>query len=172
MVRELGLSLFSFLVVSSALAVGPVDDVPMPGYSTFDRFIEKLGGEIPWPIGELTKKFQEHTRSTVTVFGMNRGRSLHRFSANERHPRILIGSTSEAVRPGIGNSRSLPANSSIGEGEMFISYVEQTNTLEVISFNRSSNRFEFQILKNYERGSKPTVILSCPGSIDTVRVKI
>lgn len=136
--------------VHSPQAAG--QDVPARGASFFDSMQDQIGLSYdgralplePHPFAELLRKLNRHAPFFTSVVPF--GRSLQKMAAYPealRFPRVLV-TTGE-------QSKSLNTHF---RGRLFIAYVEAAKKLEVISYNPSVGRFEFQIVDNFYPGGK------------------
>lgn len=134
----LGRSLFDYLVTDSTGGIN-VYRVPFPFSALIDRIQARLGQ-------------QEYSGGTRLVM-IPMGRSLQRTAAAPdffKFPRIVLAVTGE------------PATSEHDAGallkdRLYVGYVEKTGMLEVISYNETAGRFEFQLVKDYRPGAQPKV---------------
>lgn len=153
-------------------SVAPADfenSLPKSGSSYFDYVFSKLEDghrvyDIPYPFPKVIERIENYlgytdgqSKATATLlFPM--GRSLQRNAAfigekNAsdkidlffRFPRIVIGVINEPK-----NIQSLDLR-----GRLFLGFNEKTKVIEVISYNDSEGRFEYQIVKNHQARQKP-----------------
>lgn len=131
-----GRSLFD-IVTTVETPDGPRLDVPFP----FDRLralIAKAGGLAPGDIAE----------TLIPI-----GRSLQREAAAPDYfafPRRVLGVTGA---PGSED----PSTTLALKDRLYLGYQPRTNSIEVISFNETAGRFEFQIVEDYGAGRSPRV---------------
>ena len=127
-------------------------DLPVKGASFFDSMQNKVGivydGKPlplePHPFETLLTQLNQHSSFFTSVVPF--GRSLQKMAAypqSLKYPRVLVA-TSEL-------SKGLNTHF---RGRLFIAYVEAAKKLEVISFNPSMGRYEFQIVDNFYPGGK------------------
>jgi hypothetical protein len=144
-------------------AVDPADagpDLPPAGRSLFDRLIVSHDGsyEIPYPLRSLLAQLarraqcaERKPRDCYRAVLIPLGRSLQRRAAADgeyfRYPRAVFAFTGEAS----------VAGAPLAKDRLYIGYHEAAATLEVISYNEASARFEFQIVDDYAAGSVATV---------------
>lgn len=142
----------------------PGPQLPPAGRSLFDHmFTEASGGapayRVPFPFSALIAQINEQLANTefgggsrVVMFPM--GRSLQRNAAAPanffKFPRLVLAVTGDP-KPGAAHRRVLLKD------RLYIGYVESTDSLEVISFNETAGRFEFQLVKDYRAGATPKV---------------
>lgn len=151
------LFLFLFLTVSADAS----SDLPTTGYSLFDRLFSKptsTGGyiyDIPFPFEKLLAELERR----VPVFDggadspwvaalIPRGRSLQREAARPeyfRFPRIVVALDQDSRLPLLTKNR------------LFLGYQEKANSIEIVSYNETAGRFEFQVVDNYGAGLEPRV---------------
>ena len=139
----------------------PIDDnLPEAGYSLFDQIFSQHTStgfeyDVPYPFEKVLDRLSAH-QSDAIVFDQERivavliprGRSLQRDAAKPdffRYPRLLIALDSEF------------AYRSPTRDRLFLGYQEKADIIEVISYNESLGRFEFQIVRNYAKDKKPLV---------------
>jgi hypothetical protein len=142
------------LLPVTLLASSSTSDVPSQGRSGFDHFLHSLGDELPYPFDQLIKQVESTGgRETLGVF-IPDGRSLQRFVSDPAHPRVAIVGGAPLRDSAPLESTGLPTFDS---SQMFIAYSKKTNTLEVISYNETLGRPEYQLVTNYGPGLKPKV---------------
>ncbi len=143
----------------------PGADLPSQGRSLFDRLFIELREdgyeyEIPFPLSALRERLllrlrrNEYGESPLKEVLIPLGRSLQRMAAAPsffRFPRVVLAVDGESdAEPGM-----------IGQhlkDRLYIGYIEEPGVLEVISYNETAGRFEFQIVKNYRAGGEPEVV--------------
>lgn len=135
-------------------------DLPPVGRSVFDYVLatsdeSKSKLVVPYPFENLIKLVKEQTKSKdplpVSVLFIPFGRSLQRFAAEPnffKFPRVLIAPVSQPEYSETRIEMDLRDN-------LYIAYAEPSNMLEIISYNYEAARFEFQIVKNYQKDKKP-----------------
>ena len=119
------------------------------GKSLFDQLLSishgpsfngaQLDGQEPFP--QLVQRLGHYSQMAIAVIPY--GRSLHKKSAWPhvfKHPRIVVSLFG-------GNKHDLGLNLM---GKVFLGYSPTANTLEIISYNDSRGRFEFQLIKNFK----------------------
>jgi len=129
----------------------PGPDLPPAGRALFD-FVAADG--IPFPFEALVRRIEQRLgcakgeRCTHGVL-IPLGRSLQRTAAAPdffAHPRAVVAVTGEGAGPLQARDR------------LFLGYQASSNVLEVISFNETAGRFEFQIVRDYRAGGRPTLV--------------
>ena len=153
-------------LLGSALAADPLQqtevgpDLPPVGRSLFDQLVESpdgFRGRIPFPFAKLvdsiaaqggciSAKSNCYQRVLIPL-----GRSLQRPAAAPaffKHPRMVVGFTGDADG---SDERDVP----LLKDRLYLGYQEKANLIEVISFNETAGRFEFQLVKNYRAGITP-----------------
>jgi cytochrome c553 len=144
-------------VAASGLPMWAVDpgqpgpDLPPAGRSLFD-FIAADG--VPFPFEALVRKVEQRagcarpeacTRAVLIPLG----RSLQRTAGAPdffAHPRAVVAVTGEGGGPIYAKDR------------LYLGYQERSGIVEVVSYNEQAGRFEFQIVRDYRAGAKPTVV--------------
>ena len=143
---------------------------PVVGRSYFDE-IFSAGDQyvIPYPFNQFLNKLSDYTGQKVGQSDMSGikavlfplGRSLQRNAAASgsnqnfsyepffRYPRVVVGIDEDS-----GFDHSLTLNL---KNKFFVGFHEKAQILELISYNEEEGRFEFQIVKDYAQGKKPTV---------------
>ncbi|SEP02616.1 hypothetical protein [Nitrosovibrio sp. Nv6] len=134
-------------------AVDPAKPGPMlppAGRSLFD-FIAADG--IPFPFEALVRKVEAHIGCTdggcTTPVLIPLGRSLQRTAAAPdffEYPRAVVAVTGEGAGPMVARDR------------LYLAYQEKMNLIEVISYNETAARFEFQLVRNYREDSAPRLV--------------
>jgi hypothetical protein len=139
----------------------PGPDLPPAGRSLFDHLIadrSASGYRIAFPFWTFVDRIRERlaqqeyaggTRATLIPMG----RSLQRAAAVPNfflYPRAVVAITGEPLTTAHDAGMLL-------KDRLYIGYVESTNTLEVISYNETAGRFEFQLVKDYREGGQPKV---------------
>ena len=134
---------------------------PSGGRSLFDLFFSKptaagLDYDIPFPLEKLQQRLNAYL-STGPSLGMPLksllvpfGRSLKREITDSRNPRAILAVDTD-TRLDRGEQHLLLKN------RLFIAHVAPADALEVISYNESAERFEFQEVKNYSAGKQAVV---------------
>ncbi len=126
-------------------------------------FRQQSGGtvtyDVPYPFTALMERIaanlavgEKGAPSLLQVL-IPLGRSLQRYAAEPeyfRYPRVIVAVDAE------------PATSPDHAGfllrdRLFLGYQEKANAIEVISYNESAGRFEFQRVDDYGPGLTPTV---------------
>lgn len=149
-----------------ALPAGAVDtpgqSLPPAGRSLFDHLLETdARGEpqVPFPFPALLQRIARELDPAQPSAGLSvvlipLGRSLQRHAAGDveafRYPRVVAAVTGEP-----------PANAPAGHpylrDRLYIAYHEKAAALEVISYNETAGRFEFQLVSDYRPGGRADV---------------
>jgi hypothetical protein len=138
-------------------------NLPPVGRSLFDFLVTQEQGNrriynIPFPFEALVDHIENQLeardrRAVVKSVLIPLGRSLQRDAAapNFFHfPRVVI-----AVD---GTPRVKPGESGmLLKDRLYLGYHEKAEAVEVISYNESAGRFEFQVVKDYRPGGTPEV---------------
>jgi len=116
----------------------PGPDLPPAGQSLFDALV---ADPVPFPFSRLLEsvRAQTATRNPARRILIPLGRSLQRSAGAPRffhYPRAVAA---------FDNDR------------LFLGYHEKSGVIEVISYNETAGRFEFQLVKNYREGATPRV---------------
>jgi mono/diheme cytochrome c family protein len=128
-------------------------DLPPSGRSRFDEFVGTAS--VPFPFSRLMAGLKSRIESdpgglpSVKVTLIPQGRSLQRMAAAPdffAFPRVVLAVDS-AARLGFAPLQD----------RLFIGYQEKAAILEVISYNETLGRFEFQVVHDYQSGAKPLV---------------
>src|SRR5215510_4259486 len=144
-------------------------DLPPVGRSLFDFLTtEQKNGQktqsVPFPFTALLEIIARQagvdpkSQPLKTVL-IPLGRSLQRNAAAPRFfqfPRLVVAVDSEPAPQSEGPEILL-------KDRLYMGYLERANLIEVISYNESAGRFEFQIVKNYRAGVKPEVVYASRG---------
>jgi hypothetical protein len=143
----------------------PGPDAPPAGRSLFDFMVTRAGGgtdrksavyDVPFPFTALVQRVAERAgcagrEPCVKAVLIPLGRSLQRTAAAPeffRHPRVVAAIVGEAVQ----------GNAPLAKDRLYLGYQEQSNVVEVISWNEAAGRFEFQIVRDYRAGGTPQVV--------------
>lgn len=153
------------LACSGTLAAAPTtvieppgDNLPPAGASLFDHV---LAGEptVPFPITALLQRIARHLDPAQPGGGLSivlipLGRSLQRHAAGDvdafRYPRVVAavtGDTPPQADPGHFHLKD----------RLYVAFHEKSAALEVISYNETAGRFEFQLVRDYRAGGRPQV---------------
>jgi hypothetical protein len=135
----------------------PGSDLPAQGRSLFDFAIAgradgRPAYDIPQPFDALVRRVERRMGCTSPCSQrvlIPLGRSLQRTAASPdffASPRVVVAITGEGAGPMSGRDR------------MFLAFQPRANVVEVISYNETAGRFEFQLIKNYRRGAKPRLV--------------
>ena len=140
----------------------PGPDAPPVGRSLFDYlFTESADGvaeyHIPFPFEELTAQIEPYLRATSTrslqKVLIPLGRSLQRNAASPhffKSPRAVVAAEA--------NPLPVPGEPLIVlKDRLYLGYQPSASAIEVISYNESAGRFEFQVVEDYRLGGKPKV---------------
>ncbi len=145
----------------------PGENLPPSGRSLFDRLFaarekgveghETAGYDIPFPFTKLLTRLDTQLKRDPNslLYPAKRvliplGRSLQRTAAAPDYflfPRVVVA---------VDSPPSVPSGLLLKD-RLYIGYQEKSDVLEVISYNESAGRFEFQLVKNYRAGAKPQV---------------
>ncbi len=137
----------------------PGPDMAEIGQSRFDQLflVSQDQYRIPYPFSRLIEfldsRIQNNDHSGVRQVFIPSGRSLQRDAPAPDYfsfPRMVIALEGEPVTTGVEAGQVL-------EYRLFIAHQPKTETLEVISYNDSAGRFEFQIVENYAANKAPRV---------------
>jgi hypothetical protein len=138
-----------------AHASKPGPDLPPAGGSRFDRLFAGADNQyrIPFPFSELValleSRIDNGRANGVRRVFVPMGRSLQRNAPAPdffRLPREVIALQGEPA-----------ATDDVLEYRLFIAHQPGTGTLEVISYNDSAGRFEFQVVDDYTANRPPRV---------------
>jgi mono/diheme cytochrome c family protein len=150
--------------ISAIWAVDPTQtgaDTPRTGRSLFD-FVATTAVDgrrvydVPFPFAELVKRIADRAgcarlEACVQQTLIPLGRSLQRASASPdffEYPRVIAAVVAGPERGG----------ALLLKDRIFLGYQEKANLIEIISYNESAGRFEFQLVKDYHAGSAPRVV--------------
>jgi len=128
------------------------DDLPPEGTrSLFDHLLAGNGG-LPYPfekLVDLVARYDAEARRPPAVL-IPDGRSLLKAQATVAKPRIVVAA--DGIPP--------PSDTDLGfilRGRLFLGYVEDAREIEVISYNESAGRYEFQLVRDYAEGAVPRI---------------
>ncbi|MBW8329953.1 MAG: hypothetical protein K0M48_12600 [Thiobacillus sp.] len=128
-------------------------DLPPAGRSRFDQLIGSQ--PVPFPFSRLVDTINRQQQTDtgglpplkITLIPL--GRSLQRDAGAPdffRFPRV-VAAADGTVRPGIPPLKD----------RLFLGYHEKGTVVEVISYNDAAGRFEFQVVRDYQKGKTPQV---------------
>jgi hypothetical protein len=141
----------------------PGESLPPRGRSLFDRLFTrerngKVEYDVPFPFEKLLDRLDAQlvrdksaSQPASKRVLIPLGRSLQRTAAAPGYfnfPRVVVAVDSH------------PASSSalLLKDRIYLGYQEKSDLLEVISYNETAGRFEFQLVKNYRAGAAPQVV--------------
>ena len=136
-------------------------DIPKEGRSLFDILFsvdqaDALNVQIPFPFTQLIEKIKTHLTVSDDAIKQVRipvGRSLRRNAVAPDffdRPRVVVAADAEP--------RIIQGKAGLNlKGRLFLGYQQQSNIVEVISYNPVAGRFEFQEIIDYGEGLKPKV---------------
>ena len=111
--------------------------------------------QIPYPFEQLTSSLSDKLRGCNSRGAPPYANVLVPIGRSQqfaeeglkffRYPRIILGIDTESCERRLSKDR------------LFIAYQETSQTIEVISYNERSGRFEFQIVENYNDSHAPIV---------------
>jgi len=147
------LMIASLFTVADVAADVATQDLPPVGHSRFDELIGDA--PVPFPFSRLVAwiNAQMHTDAgglpplKVTLIPL--GRSLQRDAGAPdffRFPRVV------AAADGDNKAGYAPL-----KDRLFLGFHEKGEVVEVISYNDAAGRFEFQVVRDYRAGAKPSV---------------
>ncbi|MGH8771431.1 MAG: hypothetical protein ACREV2_09685, partial [Burkholderiales bacterium] len=127
----------------------PGGNLPAAGRSLFDFLLaEAPDAKVPFPFSALMKMIERHSPQPKAVL-IPIGRSLQRMASAPdffAFPRIVVAADSE------GDDAFFAL-----KDRLFLGYNERAGIIEVISYNETAGRFEFQVVKDYREGAEPKV---------------
>lgn len=156
----LGLAAATEPIAATTQAPGP--DLPPSGRSLFDELMPRdASGEarVPFPLAALLRHVARQLSADqpsggLAVVLIPLGRSLQRHAAGDvdafRYPRVVVAATGESPD-------DAPPGHTYLRDRLYIAYHEKAAALEVISYNETDGRFEFQLVRNYREGSRADV---------------
>jgi hypothetical protein len=143
----------------------PGPDRPPAGRSLFDLVAgrERAGQgayEIAFPFDAFLRQVNERagcraSAPCVKVVLIPLGRSLQRMTASPEffaHPRVVAAVDGEAEA-----GEGVASHAMLLKDRLFLGYQEQAGLIEVISYNETAGRFEFQLVNDYRAGATPRV---------------
>lgn len=129
----------------------PGETQPASGQSLFDDlFKSERTYDLPYPFARLTAAIEKRNggvRPRAVLIPL--GRSLQRLSADPDYfasPRVVVGVDAAGAKA----ERYL-------KDRLFIGYQPKSTSMEVISYNETAGRFEFQVVSNYTEARRPVV---------------
>jgi mono/diheme cytochrome c family protein len=136
-------------------------DAPPVGRALFDfvatRDVQgKYVYDLPFPFERLIERLEARAgcaprEQCAKAVLIPLGRSLQRTAAAPdffKYPRAVVAIDAEPARAG----------GLFLKDRIYLGYQEQANVVEVISYNETAGRFEFQIVRDYRAGGTPQVI--------------
>ncbi len=146
-----------------ALAADPHDPgprLPPEGRSLFDELFEtgppaadrdRAHHDIPFPFERLLAAIDARIApERVKTVLIPLGRSLQRFAADPDYfasPRLVVAVDAAAA----------PVHQAFLKDRLYLGYQPAAAAIEVISYNETAGRFEFQEVKDYDEGGRPRV---------------
>ena len=134
------------------------DNLPPQGRALFDRYAEATDGgrasRAPYPLQRLLERIRRDLDPDGRGGGLSTvliplGRSLQRHAAEPgqyfRYPRAVIAVT------GGPPAAASPATPYLKD-RLYLGFHEKAETLEIISYNPTAGRFEFQVADDYRPG--------------------
>lgn len=148
-------------------AVDPYDsgpDLPPVGGSAFDVVFSRITPtgvvhDVPFPFTRLLRRLEHAagvermSRSPLDTTLIPLGRSLQREAAAPDYfqsPRIVVAVTGEPKTDDAPFAVRL-------KNRLFLGYQPRSGVIEIISYNETANRFEFQIVRDYSPDREPRV---------------
>lgn len=138
-------------------AADPGPDTPPAGQSRFDQLYRDAAGgyRIPYPFDSLIEDLESRTAGpgepAVRQVFVPVGRSLQRNAPAPdyfRYPRRVIAVDGEPVTA--ANDAGL-----VMKYRLFVAHQPRTENLEIISYNDTAGRFEFQLVEGYDGRQQP-----------------
>ena len=110
---------------------------PTAGRSLFDTLVGPPGGPpgVPYPFERLLQRVNLRNRRILVPLG----RSLQRSAAAPlffKYPRAIVAFAGD---------------------RLFLGYQEKAQVIEVLSYNETAGRFEFQLVSGYRAGAAPRI---------------
>lgn len=128
-------------------------DLPPDGTrSLFDHLITNNEG-LPFPFGKFIELLEKTSPDGTAPLALliPSGRSLLKGQTDNRQPRIVLAADFQSPNTPVGLGMST-------QGQLFMAFVEEANEIEVLSYNESAGRFEFQLVQNYCEGCVPRIV--------------
>lgn len=140
--------------------------LPTQGRSDFDLLIAKNGNTIPNTFEGLWRLVNDHSLYSGKSSFIPHGRSLQRNLSDFASPRVLY--TNGESSSGYGKDSKLPTSLAdlsnyLPQANIFLAYTKRSNTVEVISYNETLGRYEFQIIRNFGPGLEPKLMYTPRG---------
>jgi hypothetical protein len=139
----------------------PGEDLPPVGRSLFDFLVTVPRGgekvyEVPFPFSALVEQVKGRLGGEEAPLPFERiliplGRSLQRNVAAPRFfhaPRAVLAVVGDTGRPG----------ALFLKDRLYLGYQETAGIVEVISYNETAGRFEFQVVRDYRPAGRPRVL--------------
>ena len=165
-VRPLGHILLLALLTQTGAATADSSPDSQSNGSLFDRlFVDETSGEpshrLPYPFSQLVQSIEQHLGRSINddpnrvdsaMFPVSR--CINRYSAGPDYylsPRLVVSVDSEHMGTDIKPAPYL-------KDRLYLGYQPSTESMEVISYNPSAGRFDFQLVTQYNEDQTPTVI--------------
>ena len=155
MVKHSLTSLFFIFVFGFSTALSAqIEDARLED-STFNQLMNAInGGKIPYPFKDLINSIGDNAIEDSNILMIPKGRSLVKHHSSLRNPRLLVDPLD--LPKGVGDSKEeLRKKLGIAKGDLYLGYVPGTDKIEVISFNKSTDKYDFFIIDDYAPGKKP-----------------
>lgn len=152
----LGISAFADpMLVTDPGNPGP--DLPPAGRSLFDTLTITDGRQqLPFPFEALIRQLAgRHAAGAVRSVLIPHGRSLQREAAAPHFfasPRTVVAFD---VQP-VSAAENWPTP--LIEDRLYVAYMPAANAIEVISYNETAGRFEFQLVSDYREGGRAETV--------------
>lgn len=153
-----------------AVAPGDFENSDPRGRSYFDYVFSRIEGgkrvyDVPYPFQNVLRRvngylgYKDGDGEAVSTVLFPMGRSLQRNAALLdsdhydldlffRFPRIVMAVDKEPKVPFAHNLK----------GRLYLGFHEKSKVIEAISYNDEEGRYEYQVVRDYEAGRKPTVV--------------
>jgi hypothetical protein len=136
----------------------PGAGLPPAGRSLFDYEFSAIRDgqhvyDLPFPFSALLERLNERSGGNVRAVLIPLGRSLQRSAAKPDYfesPRVVVAVVGDAAPAAAASNATL-------KDRFFLGYQERADILEVISYNETAGRFEFQVVHGYRAGAEPQV---------------
>lgn len=151
---------------SSTMVVSadPGPNMPPVGRSLFDFLTMqeqsdgKLVQKVPFPLERLNSLIRSRLQviNSEDLHGVliPLGRSLQRLASAPdfyRYPRVVMGID---ANPKLDDTNSI---NMFLNSRLYVGYNEKAEVLEILSYNESAGRYEFQLVHDYAAGKTPTI---------------
>lgn len=113
------------------------------------------GGRVPYPFSKLLDSFNMGLTEDGQILAVPNGRSLVKNLASDLNPRLIVNVQSNSPLDPV--SRNSESRLRVSDG-LYLGFVPGSSSIEVISYNRATRRYDFLLVEDYAPGKSPRVV--------------